>query len=94
MIPGHRTFKSYYRDYNEIRFEAGLKGHEYRHQWAQNRFYQLSGIKPTHAEGPAYSALPEADKQRWDNAAAIVNKELGHGEGRQDITATYIGQRG
>ena len=93
MIPMSRTFKSYYRDYNEARSERGIAGHEYRHQWAQNRFYNLSGIKAPLAGGAKYSELSSVDKKKWDNAAAIVNKELGHGEGRQDITATYIGAK-
>ncbi len=94
MIPARSTFKSYYVRYNETRAAAGLHGHEYRHQWAQDRFLQASGIKAPHADGPIYSELSFTDKQRWDKAAKVVNSELGHGEGREDITATYIGARG
>ena len=93
MIPGHRTFKSYYRDYNETREKAGVPGHELRHQWAQDRFESIAGFKPPHAGGPDYNSLSKGDQSKWDKAAAVVNSELGHGSGRQDITAVYIGSR-
>lgn len=94
MIPHDRSFKSYYRDYNEARAAADVPGHSLRHQWAQERFEEVSqGIKSPHAGGPQYSTLSDEEKLWWDQAASIVNRELGHGEGRQDITATYIGAR-
>jgi len=64
-----------------------------RHAFAQRRFEQEAGMPAPHAGGPAYSSLDAAGRERWDRAAAIVNRELGHGHGRQDITATYIGRR-
>lgn len=93
MIPPHRSFRSYYRDFNEARHAAGVPGHELRHAWAQERFELVAGFPAPHAGGPQYSALDDAGKERWDQAAGAVNRELGHGEGRQDITATYIGAR-
>jgi len=33
------------------------------------------------------------DRARWDKAARRVNEELGHGKGRKDTTALYIGAR-
>lgn len=94
MIPNHRTYKSFYRDYNELRAEVGIPGHALRHQWAQERFKQASGgIDSPHAGGPKYSELNTQDQARWDLGAKTVNRELGHGDGRQDITATYIGAR-
>ena len=93
MIPAHRTFDSYYREYNMARHAADLPGHELRHAWAQERFEQFSGIAPPLAGGPKYSDLDRNGQLHWEEAAAIVNRELGHGEGRQDITSTYIGNR-
>jgi hypothetical protein len=94
MIPPDMRFKTYYAQYNATRHAAGVAGHEYRHYWAQQRFVQVSGgIAAPHAGGPAFASLSDQEKQRWDKAAARVNQELGHGEGREDITATYIGNR-
>ena len=93
MIPEHRRFKSYYRDYNETRNKAGVPGHGLRHQWAQDRFESIAGLKSPHAGGPSYNSLSKDDQAKWDRAAEVVNSELGHGKGRQDITATYIGSK-
>ncbi len=94
MIPSHRTYDSYYREFNAARHAAGLPGHELRHAWAQERFEQISGFPPPLAGGPAFSGLARNGRLRWEEAARTVNRELGHGEGRQDITATYIGKKG
>ena len=94
MIPAHRTYGSYYREYNAARHAAALPGHALRHAWAQERFHQIAGFPAPHAGGPEYSGLDAAGKAKWDEAAATVNDELGHGQGRQDITATYIGSKG
>ena len=93
MIPPEQSFLAYYRDYNEARHALGIPGHELRHAWAQERFEQVAGIPPPHAGGPKYSDLEEADRKKWQEAAGVVNRELGHGRGRGDITATYIGTR-
>ena len=94
MIPAHKTYKSYYGYYYRLRCKYGIKGHEYRHQWAQDRFLEASGgIPAPYAGGPRYMGLKPEEKNRWDKAAKIVNWELGHGMGRDDITATYIGFR-
>ena len=94
MIPAHRTYGSYYREYNEARHALDIPGHALRHAWAQERFHQIAGFPAPHAGGPEYSGLDAASKAKWDEAAATVNAELGHGQGRQDITATYIGSKG
>jgi len=93
MIPKCQKFVTYYRSYNRGREAAGIPGHGLRHAFAQRRFEQEAGMPAPHAGGPAYSSLDAAGRERWDRAAAIVNRELGHGHGRQDITATYIGRR-
>lgn len=93
MIPAHLSFGRYYRVYNAARHAAGLPGHELRHAWAQERFEQIAGFPPPPADGPKYRELDEAGRRQWDTAAGTVNRELGHGEGRQDITATYIGSK-
>jgi phage protein D len=98
MIPDDQKFRTYYAEYNSVRHAAEVAGHEYRHHWAQQRFIDVSGgIAAPHAGGPLYASLQDEEKQRWNRAAQVVNQvvnqELGHGEGREDITATYIGAR-
>lgn len=53
----------------------------------------MAGIPPPLADGPKYSELTRDGQFRWEEAAATVNWELGHGEGRKDITATNIGTK-
>lgn len=94
MIPANQKYMSYKKQVQAKSTELGIKGHGFRHQWAQNRFIQITGgIQPPIMGGQAYSSLDEASQVRWNKAARLVNEELGHGRGREDITATYIGVR-
>ena len=93
MIPGGQSFKAYYRDYNEAREIVAIAGHGLRHQWAQDRFREISGLEPPIANGKPYDDLSDRDRVLFDKASAIVNQELGHGVNRLDITATYIGSK-
>ena len=93
MIPKDVKFVTYYRRYNRFRNALDIAGHGLRHGYAQRIFEQVAGFPAPLAGGPAYSGLDAEARERWDRAAAIVNQELGHGRGRQDITAAYIGRR-
>lgn len=92
MIPKGQKYHTYRKAVQAHSTKIGIKGHAFRHHWAQTKFTEVSiGIKPPLAGGPAYSSLSKAEQVRWDKAARRVNEELGHGKGRKDITATYIG---
>ncbi len=95
MIPDVKQMKynAYRKQVQDVSKEIGIKGHSFRHQWAQDRFKQLSGLDCPIANGPKYSELDQEQKNKWDAAAGIVNQELGHGKDRLDTTATYIGSR-
>ena len=94
MIPSHLKYKTYKNEVQAKSTKLGIKGHAFRHHWAQKRFEQVSkGLKAPMVGGTPYTSLSEEQKQRWDNAAKVVNSELGHGHGREDITATYIGKK-
>jgi site-specific recombinase XerD len=95
MIPDIKQmkFNAYRKQVQDVSKEIGIKGHSFRHQWAQDRFKELSGLDCPIANGPKYSELDQEQKNKWDAAAGIVNQELGHGKDRLDTTATYIGIR-
>ena len=95
MIPDIKQMKynAYRKQVQDVSNEIGIKGHSFRHQWAQDRFKELSGLDCPIANGPKYSELSQEQKSKWDVAAGIVNQELGHGKDRLDTTATYIGIR-
>jgi len=90
MIPANLKYNTYRHRVQTAAREMGIKGHGYRHAWAQQRFEKLSGgIKSPLSGGPQYKTLTLADQAKWNYAASAINQELGHGEGR----ATYIGGR-
>lgn len=94
MIPKGQKYHTYRKAVQAHSTKLDIKGHGFRHHWAQTKFTEVSGgIKPPLAGGPAYSSLSKAEQGRWCKAARRVNEELGHGKGRQDITAAYIGSR-
>ncbi len=94
MIPKGVKYETYKNEVQAKSTEIGIKGHGFRHQWAQNKFEEMSGgIKSPHAGGPAYETLSDEERRHWEKAAAVVNQELGHGAGREDITGNYIGAK-
>jgi len=94
MIPKYQKYLTFKKEVQAVSAAIGIKGHSFRHYWAQQKFIQVSGgIKPPLAGGPKYSSLNNKERARWDKAARRVNEELGHGKGRKDITATYIGTK-
>lgn len=93
MIPHDKKYGTYRNEVQEHSKAIDLKGHGLRHQWAQDRFKELSGMDCPKAGGLNYSKLNQEQKIQWDKAAATVNQELGHGKKRLDTTATYIGSR-
>jgi hypothetical protein len=93
MIPKSQKYKTYRNRVQAISTSIGIKGHSFRHYWAQAKFAEVSGgIKAPLAGGPAYTSLNKKERALWNKAAKRVNEELGHGKGRRDITATYIGR--
>lgn len=94
MIPKLQKYKTYKNKVQAVSTSIGIKGHRFRHYWAQARFVEVSGgIKPPLAGGPSYSSLNNKERTLWNKAAKRVNEELGHGKGRKDITAIYIGTK-
>lgn len=92
LIPKGQKFRTYRNQVQTKSTSLGINGHGLRHHWAQAKFFELSrGIKAPLAGGPSYSSLNAEQCARWDKAARRVNEELGHGKGRKDTTATYIG---
>jgi len=94
MIPKGQKYITFEKIMQASSRSIGIQGHRFRHQWAQDKFTQISGgIKPPLADGPRYSSLNAKGRARWEKAAKRVNEELGHGRGRKDVTDTYIGAR-
>ena len=93
MIPDDKCLDAGLSAYSGIQRRYGIPGHGLRHHWAQERFRTVAGFPCPFAGGPKYSELSPKDQEKWDKAAGLVNRELGHGAKRDDITAIYIGER-
>ena len=85
------NYKSAMKAYERATAAAGMEGgHGLRHQYAQNRYFELTGRAAPIAGGtPGKELTPEMraiDKE----ARLAISNELGHA--REQITVTYLGR--
>ena len=61
-----------------------------RHQYARDRFYELTGHEVPILD-PAYRAknMTERERQKYDIACDIISHDTGHS--REDVVRNYIG---
>lgn len=91
MIPKHLKYIDQLHRYIWAVEKAGMsKLHGLRHQYAQQRYHQLTGWLAPAAGGPV-SAQLTPQQRAVDRAARLrVSAELGHN--REEITAVYLGR--
>jgi hypothetical protein len=91
LIPGDRNYRQQLRAYERHTANAGLsKLHGLRHQYAQNRYEELTGWKAPAAGGPPTRALGAEQRALDREARLTISQELGHE--REQITTVYIGR--
>jgi len=91
LIPANRTYIQQVKIYERSTTEAGLgKCHALRHQYAQDRYLELSGMLAPKAGGKSSKELTPEEKARDRQARLTISKELGHE--REQITAQYLGR--
>jgi len=90
LIPGNRNYRQQLRVYERHTANAGLSRlHGLRHQYAQDRYEELTGWKAPAAGGPPARAL-SAEQRALDRQARLtVSREVGHE--RIQIVAVYCG---
>lgn len=91
MIPKDQQYKEQLKRYENETNRVGLnKLHGLRHEYAQQRYKELTGCEPPVKGGPNSRQLtPEA--REVDRAARLtISEELGHS--REAITAVYLGR--
>jgi hypothetical protein len=90
LIPSERNYRQQLRVYERHTANAGLsKLHGLRHQYAQNRYEELTGWKAPAAGGPPAKML-STDQRALDREARLtISRELGHE--RPGIVAVYCG---
>lgn len=90
MIPPQRKYVEQLKLYEHQTAKAGLsKLHGLRHNYAQNRFRELTGFDCPAKGGISPRYMPEIQRQIDDHARRMISKELGHE--RKQIVAIYLG---
>ncbi len=91
LIPSTRSYIQQVKIYERHTQKAGFsKLHGLRHQYAQERYTELTGLIAPAAGGKSSKALSESEKKQDLEARLLISKEMGHE--REQITAVYLGR--
>ncbi|MGN8064913.1 phage integrase N-terminal domain-containing protein [Ralstonia sp. 22111] len=91
MIPEQLSYVERVRQYENATARAGLsKLHGLRHEYAQQRYQELTGWKCPAAGGPSSRQLTNEQKAVDLSARLRISQELGHN--REAITGIYLGR--
>ena len=91
LIPPDKSYIQQLRIYERHTLRAGLnKLHGLRHQYAQQRYLEITGWKPPAEGGPGKKLMTREQKEQDLQARLTISKELGHE--REQITAVYLGR--
>jgi site-specific recombinase XerD len=91
MIPSEYNYRQWLNRYTKQLSTAGLsKLHGLRHQYAQDRYLELTGRECPAKGGLTARQLSKEQKQEDLKARLTISKELGHE--REAITAVYLGR--
>ncbi len=69
---------------------SGITPHALRHNYAQERYKDITGLAAPAAGGLKYNAMTDKQRQGYHTACRIISEELGHN--REDISRTYLGK--
>lgn len=91
MIPPDKKYVEQLKKYENTTNRAGLsKLHGLRHEYAQQRYRDLTGWESPASGGPTAKELTD-DQRVWDFEVRLqISQELGHN--RESITAVYLGR--
>jgi hypothetical protein len=91
LIPENQSYKDQLKRYENTTNRAGLsKLHGLRHEYAQQRYRELTGWEPPVGGGPKSRQLTPEMKIIDRAARLTISEELGHS--REAITAVYLGR--
>ena len=91
LIPSESTYRDQLQVFKYQTQQAGIHNvHGLRHQYAQNRYEEMTGLKAPAAGGPTSKQLTIEQKQKDFQARMLISRELGHE--REQITVTYLGR--
>jgi hypothetical protein len=91
LIPPDRSYEQQLRRFEYQCDRAGIdRVHGHRHQYAQDRYRELTGWSPPAAGGPRSKELTRVQKAIDREARLTISSELGHE--REQVTAIYCGR--
>lgn len=91
MIPPEQSYIQRLKQYENATNRAGLSRlHGLRHEYAQQRYQELTGWASPAKGGPTSRQLTPEQKKADLAARLQISQELGHG--REAITAVYLGR--
>ena len=91
LIPADRSYVQQLRRFEYQCDRAGIhRVHGHRHQYAQERYRELTGWSAPAAGGPRSKELTRAQKLIDRDARLTISRELGHE--REQVTAIYCGR--
>ena len=91
LIPEGQQYKEQLKRYENETNRAGLhKLHGLRHEYAQQRYKELTGWNAPVNGGPRRRELTPEMKATDRTARLVISEELGHS--REPITAVYLGR--
>ena len=91
LIPADRSYIQQLRRFEYHCDRAGIhRVHGHRHQYAQERYRELTGWSAPAAGGPRSRELTREQKSIDREARLTISRELGHE--REQVTAVYCGR--
>jgi integrase len=91
LIPKAMTYKQQLNRFKAQCMAAGIQHvHGHRHQYAQQRYQELTGWACAAQDGPTWMQLSREQKQIDREARLTISAELGHS--RIEIVAVYCGR--
>ncbi|MYN18490.1 integrase [Rugamonas sp. FT107W] len=91
LIPSGLRYRDQLQRFRAQCDKAGIHGvHGLRHNYAQERYRQLTSWQSPARGGPRSSQLGPEQRQRDLSARLLLSEEMGHG--REQITAIYLGR--
>jgi len=91
LIPAAKSYIQQVKVFERQTFQAGIGNtHGLRHNYAQTRYFELTGWKCPLAGGKHYKELTEQERIADRQARLTISAELGHA--RIDITNRYLGR--
>jgi len=91
LIPPDQSYKAHLRQFRTQCEQAGIhKVHGHRHDYAQQRYRELTGWACPACGGPTARQLNTEQKRIDKEARLTISAELGHG--RAQITSVYLGR--